>query len=58
MYKNLSTKPVGELQHEQAMKWKEEDFLQKCIDAREGCESFVWVEGPSDCQRPSRASIT
>lgn len=46
MYKNLSTKPVGELQHEQAMKWKEENFLQKCIDAREGCESFVWVEGP------------
>ena len=46
MYKNLSTKPVGELQHEQAMKWKEENFLQRCIDAREGCESFIWVEGP------------
>ena len=46
MYKNLSTKPVGENEFERATKWKEDDLLKKCYDAREGCESFVWVEGP------------
>ena len=36
MFKNLSEKPVAEVQNEQVQKWKEEDLLQKCVDAREG----------------------
>ena len=46
MYNNLSTKPVGENELERATKWKEDDLLKQCYDAREGNESFVWVEGP------------
>ena len=46
MFKNLSEKPVAEVQNEQVQKWKEEDLLQKCVDAREGATTFIFYEGP------------
>ena len=46
MFKNLSEKPVSEVQHEQVEKWKEEDLLGKCVSEREGCPSFIFYEGP------------
>ena len=46
MFKNLSEKPVAEVQNEQVQKWKEEDLLQKCVDAREGATPFIFYEGP------------
>ena len=46
MFKNLSEKPVADVQKEQVAKWKEEDLLHKCVAAREGAPSFVFYEGP------------
>ncbi|MBE6030152.1 MAG: isoleucine--tRNA ligase [Clostridiales bacterium] len=46
MFKNLSEKPIKEVQAEQVKKWKEEDLLGKCVAAREGHPSFVFFEGP------------
>lgn len=46
MYKNLSDKPVSEVQKKQVEQWKEEDLLAKCIKAREGQPQFVFYEGP------------
>ena len=46
MFKKLSEKPVAEVQNEQVAKWKEEDLLKKCVDAREGETPFVFYEGP------------
>ena len=46
MFKKLSDKPVAQVQNEQVEKWKEEDLLKKCVDAREGCTPFVFYEGP------------
>ncbi|MCQ2546277.1 MAG: isoleucine--tRNA ligase [Clostridia bacterium] len=46
MIRNLSEKPIAELQTEQAKKWKEEDLLGKCVSTREDGESFVFYEGP------------
>ena len=46
MFKNLSDKPIADLQLEQADKWDENDLLQKTIDAREGQPTFVFYEGP------------
>lgn len=46
MFKNLSEKPVAEVQAEQVKLWKEEDILHKCVTAREGKPSFVFYEGP------------
>ena len=46
MFKNLSEKPIAEVQKEQVAKWKEEDLLHKCVSAREGAPSFVFYEGP------------
>ena len=39
MFKNLSEKPIAEVQEEQVAKWKEEDLLHKCVSAREGAPS-------------------
>lgn len=46
MIKNLSEKPIAQVQSEQAEKWKEEDLLGKCVSTREGKPSFVFYEGP------------
>lgn len=46
MFKNLSEKPVAEVQREQVEKWKEEDLLGKCVSTREGQPSFIFYEGP------------
>ena len=46
MFKNLSEKPIAEVQKEQADKWEEEDLLSRCVSEREGRPSFVFYEGP------------
>ena len=46
MIKNLSERPIAELQAEQADKWAAEDLLGKCVESREGQPSFVFYEGP------------
>ena len=46
MFKNLSEKPIAEVQKEQVAKWKEEDLLGKCISTREGMPAFNFYEGP------------
>ena len=46
MIKNLSDKPIAELQQEQADRWESEDLLSKCVETREGKPSFVFYEGP------------
>ncbi len=46
MFKNLSDKPIAEVQNEQVKHWYDEDLLGKCVSEREGCPSFVWYEGP------------
>lgn len=46
MIKNLSEKPIAELQKEQAEKWEKEDLLGKCISTREGMTPFIFYEGP------------
>lgn len=46
MFKNLSEKPIAELQMEQADQWDAEDLLHKCVTTREGGASFIFYEGP------------
>ena len=46
MFKNLSEKPIAEVQKEQVAKWKEEDLLGKCISTRESMPAFNFYEGP------------
>ncbi|MEF9921938.1 MAG: isoleucine--tRNA ligase [Anaerovoracaceae bacterium] len=46
MFKNLSEKPIAEVQNEQVEQWKAEDLLHKCVTTREGKPSFVFYEGP------------
>ena len=46
MFKNLSEKPIAEVQNEQVAKWKEEDLLNKCVTAREEGTPFIFYEGP------------
>lgn len=46
MIKNLSSKPIAELQLEQAEKWDKDKLLEKCVSTREGMPSFVFYEGP------------
>lgn len=46
MFKNLSEKPIAELQMEQADNWEKEDLLHKCVTTREGKPSFIFYEGP------------
>ncbi len=46
MYKNLSERPIAEVQREQVKKWKEEDLLGKCVSSREGMPAFNFYEGP------------
>ncbi|MBR5731050.1 MAG: class I tRNA ligase family protein, partial [Firmicutes bacterium] len=46
MYKNLSDRPIAEVQLAQADKWDEMNMLQKCVDLREGQPNFLFYEGP------------
>lgn len=46
MFKNLSEKPIAEVQKEQIKRWEQENLLGKCITTREGMPSFVFYEGP------------
>ena len=46
MFKNLSEKPIAEVQLEQVKRWKEEDLLGKCVSTREGMPAFNFYEGP------------
>ena len=34
MFKNLSDKPIAELQNEQAEMWERENLLEKCVETR------------------------
>ena len=43
MIKNLSEKPIAELQKEQAERWEKEDLLGKCISTREGMTPFIFL---------------
>jgi len=46
MFEKLSEKPIAEVQQAQALKWEEENLLEKCVTEREGQPSFVFYEGP------------
>ena len=46
MFKNLSDKPIAEVQKEQVKNWYANNLLEKCVTEREGCPSFVFYEGP------------
>ena len=46
MIRNLSEKPIAELQNEQADRWEKEGLLEKCVSTREEGSSFVFYEGP------------
>ena len=46
MFQKLSEKPIAEVQQAQALKWEEENLLEKCVTEREGQPSFVFYEGP------------
>ena len=46
MFKNLSDKPVADVQNAQAEKWRKENLLEKCVSAREGKPDYVFYEGP------------
>lgn len=46
MIKNLSEKPIAQLQMEQAEQWEKGGLLEKCVNEREGMPSFIFYEGP------------
>ena len=46
MIRNLSEKPIAELQNEQADKWEETGLLEKCVSTREDSPAFIFYEGP------------
>ena len=46
MYKNLSDKPIAEVQLAQADRWDEMNMLEKCVTSREGQPNFLFYEGP------------
>ena len=46
MIRNLSEKPIAQLQMEQAENWEKEGLLEKCVSTREGNPSFIFYEGP------------
>ena len=45
-FKELSNKPVKETEKEISEFWEDIDILKKSVDLREGCEPFVFYEGP------------
>lgn len=46
MFKNLSEKPIADVQREQAQSWYDEKLLEKCVTSREGNPAFLFYEGP------------
>ena len=46
MIKNLSEKPIAEVQKAQAEQWDREDLLGKCVSTREGHPDYIFFEGP------------
>ena len=46
MFKNLSERPIAEVQMEQADLWEKEDLLHRCVTTRERNPSFIFYEGP------------
>jgi len=46
MFKNLSERPIAELQTEQAEQWEKDDLLRQCVSIREDGENFIFYEGP------------
>ncbi len=46
MFRNLSDRPVADVQRDQVARWNEENLLKRCDDEREGCPDFVFYEGP------------
>ena len=46
MFKNLSDKPIAEVQNEQSDLWDKEKLLEKCVTTRKGMPSFIFYEGP------------
>lgn len=46
MFKNLSEKPIAEVQNQQADQWDQEKLLEKCVTTRAGMPSFIFYEGP------------
>ena len=46
MFKNLSEKPIADLQNAQADAWEAENLLAKCVLTREGSPKFLFYEGP------------
>jgi len=45
-FSELSKKSVKDTEMEIASRWEDMDLLQKTIDNREGCDDFVFYEGP------------
>lgn len=45
-FKELSNKPVKEVEKGISEFWEDIDILKKSVDLREGCEPFVFYEGP------------
>jgi isoleucyl-tRNA synthetase len=46
MFKNLSERPIAEVQKDQIKDWEDENLLGKCVSTREGMPPFVFYEGP------------
>lgn len=46
MFKNLSERPIAEVQKDQIKGWEDENLLGKCVSTREGMPPFVFYEGP------------
>ncbi len=46
MFKNLSSKPIAEIQGSQADQWDQNELLKKCVLTRDKQPAFVFYEGP------------
>ena len=46
-FKELDNRKVSEVEKMRLDKWESEDLLQKSIDNRDGCENFVFYDGPA-----------
>ena len=46
MIRNLSEKPIDELQTQQADEWEKNDLLGKCVSTRKDAPAFIFYEGP------------
>ena len=46
-FKELSKKNINEVESDILSSWKDMDILKKTIDHREGCDNFVFYDGPA-----------